>query len=269
MNVTARLPTYFIPHGGGPCFFMDWTYGPADTWNGMEAFLRNLIADLQPRPLAFLIVSAHWEAPTFTVNAAAQPPLLYDYSGFPPHTYQLQYAAAGAPALAARVRQLLTDAGILCNATQTRGLDHGVFIPLMLIHPPADIPVLQLSLRAGLDPIEHLRVGQALAALRDEGVLIIGSGMSFHNLQAMFSDSGIEDARLFDDWLSTAVSALPEQRGAALAAWSRAPRARAAHPREEHLLPLMVAAGAAGADAGRRIYHEAILGNVISGYRFG
>ncbi len=266
--MTARLPTYFIPHGGGPCFFMDWTYGPADTWKGMETFLRGLIADL-PRPRALLVISAHWEAPGFTVNSAAQPPLLYDYSGFPPHTYQLKYPAPGAPELAARVAQLLGDAGVPCAATQTRGFDHGVFIPLMLVHPPADIPVLQLSLRAGLDPAEHLRIGEILAPLRDEGVLIIGSGMSFHNLQAMFSDSGVEDARLFDEWLTAAIGAAPVQRSTALAAWSRAPRARAAHPREEHLLPLMVAAGAAGDDAGRRIYHEPILGNVVSAYRFG
>ncbi|HEY1077171.1 MAG TPA: class III extradiol ring-cleavage dioxygenase [Fontimonas sp.] len=264
-----RLPTYFIPHGGGPCFFMDWTYGPADTWHGMEAFLRGLMTGLPQRPNAILVVSAHWEAPLFTVNAAANPPLLYDYSGFPPHTYALQYPAPGAPALAQRVLALLAAGGTAANAIDHRGLDHGVFIPLMLIHPPADIPVLQLSLRAGLDPAEHLRVGELLAPLRDEGVLIIGSGMSFHNLQAMFSDGGADDARQFDDWLSQAVAAPAAQRSALLARWSQAPRARAAHPREEHLIPLMVAAGAAAADDGQRIYHEPILGNVVSGYRFG
>ncbi len=263
-----RMPTYFIPHGGGPCFFMDWTYGPADTWDGMEAFLRGLISDLPQRPRAILVVSAHWEAPVFTVNAAANPQLLYDYNGFPPHTYELQYPAPGAPALAERVVGLLKDAGIASATTQSRGYDHGVFIPLMFINPPADIPVLQLSLRTGLDPAEHLRVGEALAPLRDEGVLIIGSGMSFHNLQAMFSNGGVEDAQQFDDWLSKAVGAPAGQRNAALANWSQAPRARASHPREEHLIPLMVAAGAAGDDVGSRIYNEAILGNVVSGYRF-
>jgi aromatic ring-opening dioxygenase catalytic subunit (LigB family) len=267
--MNTRLPTYYIPHGGGPCFFMDWTYGPADAWDGMESFLRRLLADLPQRPRALLVVSAHWEAPTFTVNAAAHPPLLYDYSGFPPHTYELQYPAPGAPTLAERAAGLLKDAGIACDATQTRGYDHGVFIPLMLIHPPADIPVLQLSLRAGLDSVEHLRAGRALTPLRDEGVLIIGSGSSFHNLQAMFSSSGAEDAQLFDAWLSSAIGAPAEQRDAALADWSRAPRARAAHPREEHLIPLMLAAGAAAADTGQRIYHEPVLGKVISGYRFG
>lgn len=265
----SRLPTYFIPHGGGPCFFMDWTYGPADTWYGMEAFLRALLGDLPQRPKALLVISAHWEAPAFTVNTAAQPSLLYDYSGFPPHTYQLQYAAPGAPALARRTAQLLEAAGLPTAASSSRGLDHGVFIPLMLVHPAADLPVLQLSLRNGLDPATHLRAGQALQALRGEGVLIIGSGMSYHNLQAMFGDSGAEDSRLFDRWLTDAATAEPAQRDAALAVWSQAPRARAAHPREEHLIPLMVAAGAAGDDRGRRIYHEPILGNVVSAYRFG
>jgi aromatic ring-opening dioxygenase catalytic subunit (LigB family) len=257
--MNARQPSWFIPHGGGPCFFMDWSpIGPADTWKGMETFLRGLL-DGAPRPRAVLVVSAHWEAPAFTVNAAAQPSLLFDYHGFPAHTYQLRYPAPGAPALASQVQARIDD----------RGLDHGVFIPMLLIDPPAQIPVVQLSLREGLDPAEHLQLGCALAPLRDDGVLILGSGMSYHDVRALMRGNSAHDAQAFDDWLTAVVTGEATHRDAALVGWERAPSARAAHPREEHLLPLMVAAGAAGNDRGLRVYSEPIMGNRVSAYRFG
>lgn len=261
-----KFPSYFIPHGGGPCFFMDWD--PPDTWTGMERFLRGL-ADELPRPRAVVVVSAHWEEGAFTVNAAARPPLLYDYSGFPAHTYRLRYPAPGAPVLAQQLQSLLHDAGLPAAQRSDRGFDHGVFIPFLLIYPQADVPIVQLSLRRGLDPAEHLRAGRALAPLREDGVLIVGSGMSYHNLQAMFAPALRRDAARFDDWLHDAVTQPAAQRDAALADWARAPAARAAHPREEHLLPLMVAAGAAGADVGRRVYAETVMGVPISAWRFG
>ena len=181
--------------------------------------------------------------------AARSPPLLFDYYGFPEHTYRLKYPAPGSPALAARVRELLADADIAADEDPARGYDHGVFVPFLLAFPDADIPVVQLSLRADLDPAAHLAIGRALAPLRDEGVLIVGSGMSYHNLREFWSTrpADVEAAARFDAWLAAAVEN-PESaaRDAQLAAWAAAPGARAAHPRDEHLLPLMVAAGAGG-----------------------
>ncbi len=163
MTTETLQPTLYIPHGGGPCFFMDWTRGPPDTWARMEAYLRGIAARLAKRPSAILVISAHWECPVPTVTVAAKPELLYDYYGFPPQTYTLKYPAPGAPALAKRVRGLLGEAGIESAEEGVRGLDHGVFIPLLLLYPDADIPVVQLSLQSGLDAARHLQIGAALA----------------------------------------------------------------------------------------------------------
>jgi len=237
-------------------------------WDKMADYLRGIAGSLPERPKAVLVVSGHWETERPTVNVAARPKLLFDYFGFPEHTYRLTYPAPGAPGLAARVQGLLAEAGIAADAEAERGLDHGVFIPLMLVFPDADIPILQLSLQNRLDPAEHMAIGRALAPLRDEGVLIVGSGMSYHNLRDFFSPRGVDEAQAFDDWLAEAV-ADPGKRDGALAAWSGAPGARASHPREEHLLPLMVAAGAAEGEPGVRTYADHILGKAISGFRFG
>ncbi len=145
----ARLPTLYIPHGGGPCFFMDWN--PPDTWGRMAAWLRGLAADIGERPRAVLLISGHWEEPRVSVNVQTAPPLLFDYYGFPPHTYQLKYPAPGDPALAARVQALLTAGGVPVRAETERGLDHGVFVPFLLVYPQADVPIVQLSLHASLD----------------------------------------------------------------------------------------------------------------------
>lgn len=270
---TPRLPTLYIPHGGGPCFFMDASPGmPADMWDKMARYLRGIAATLPVPPRALLVISAHWETRLATVNAAAQSPLLFDYYGFPEHTYQLTYPVAGSPEVAARVRTLLSGAGIDSAEERQRGLDHGVFVPFKLIYPDADIPLVQLSLLQGLDPAAHLAIGRALAPLRDEGVLIVGSGMSYHNLREFFGDdaAGNALAQQFDDWLvETATHADPEVRASRLEQWLAAPGARACHPRAEHLLPLMVAAGAAECDAGRHTYDEALLGKALSGFQFG
>lgn len=261
----TRLPTLFIPHGGGPCFFMDWP-GDPHMWDRMAAFLRRTGETLRPR--AILIVSGHWEEEAFTVNAQAQPSLLYDYYGFPPETYALTYPAPGAPALAVRVQQLLADAGLPTAADTQRGWDHGVFIPLKVMYPDADIPIVQLSMRRGLDPQTHLRAGQALQALRDEGVLIIGSGMSFHNMRG-FTPAFREPSARFDDWLAEMADAAQPERDALLQNWQQAPHARDVQPHPDHLLPLMVAAGAAGADQGRRIYRDTVMNVVVSALAFG
>lgn len=268
--MSDRTPTFFIPHGGGPCFFMDWTMGPADTWDQMGGWLRNMAKAVGPKPEAILVISAHWEEPVFTVTSAAKPPLIYDYYGFPDHTYRLRYDAPGSPALAQEVSSLLGKAGIPCRADPERGLDHGVFIPFLLIYPDADIPVVQLSLKQGLDPAEHLAAGKALAPLRDRNVLIVGSGMSYHNMQGFMRGLPPSGALPFDNWLTAAVTEPhTARRDEQLVHWTAAPSARDAHPREEHLIPLMVAAGAAGDDIGRRTYSDRVMGSAISGYQFG
>lgn len=267
--VTAPFPVYYLPHGGGPWPFMEWPPPFTGTWTALEAFLRGLLADAGARPRAILVVSAHWEAGVPTVTDRPDSELLFDYSGFPPETYRLGYAAPGSPELAARVRGLLGAAGFETAADPRRGLDHGTFVPLMLVAPEPTIPVVQLSLVAGLDPALHLDIGRALARLRSEGVLILGSGMSYHNLREVFSGRRPRGSETFDAWLETAATAQAQERAARLATWACAPDARLAHPREEHLLPLMVAAGAAGADRGELAFRDRLMGAVTSGYRFG
>lgn len=261
------LPTLFIPHGAGPCFFMAWTRGPADTWDKTAAWLKGVIDDLAERPKAILIVSGHWEEPVFTVGSAPKPPMLFDSSGFPEETYRLRFDAPGSPALAQRVRDLLGAAGFPTAENPARGYDHGVFVPLLLSTPQADIPVVQLSLRGDLDPEAHLAAGRALAPLRDEGVLIVGSGMSWHNMRG-FSPAFTAKSEAFDAWLGKAM-ADPAVRDAAIRNWDQAPFAREAHPREEHLAPLFVAAGAAAGEPGRVAFRDVAMDVVLSGYAFG
>ncbi|MDB5476780.1 MAG: extradiol ring-cleavage dioxygenase, class enzyme subunit [Phenylobacterium sp.] len=261
------LPTLFIPHGAGPCFFMEWTRGGKGEWDRTAAWLKGLIAGLPERPKAILIVSGHWEEPAFTVGSAERPPLIYDYYGFPEHTYQLRFDAPGAPALAHRIADLLTKAGLPAAEDPARGYDHGVFVPLKLVTPDADIPVVQLSLKSDLDPETHLAVGRALAPLRDEGVLIVGSGMSWHNMRG-FSPAFTAKSQAFDAWLGEAM-ADPARRDEAIRHWDQGPYAREAHPREEHLAPLFVAAGAARGEPGRVAFRDQVMDVVVSGYEFG
>lgn len=266
---TTRMPTWFIPHGGGPCFFMDWD--PPDAWNRTASFLKGMAATLPQRPRAIVLVSAHWLESSFSVTSGTQPELIYDYYGFPPHTYELQYPAPGEPQLAARITELLGRQQLPSQANPGRGFDHGMFIPLMLMFPNADIPVVQLSLRKDLDPGVHLKAGKALESLRDEGVLIIGSGMSFHNMRAYGDPRFGPVSDEFDRWLSGAVEAEPHQRHQALVDWAQAPSARLSHPprAEEHLLPLMVAAGAAGEDKGQRVFSDRVMETTLSAFSFG
>ena len=264
-----QMPTWFVPHGGGPCFFMEWN--PPHAWNRMADFLKGLASTLPQCPKAILMVSAHWLESSFDLTGGAAPELIYDYYGFPPHTYELKYPAPGDPQLATRIAALLGQAGLPSKLNPSRGFDHGMFIPLMLMFPDADIPVVQLSLNSNLDPQIHLQLGLALTRLRDEGVLIIGSGMSFHNMR------GYGDPRFgpisdeFDHWLTEAVQAEPEQRRQALVDWAQAPSARMSHPprAEEHLLPLMVVAGAASADKGQRVFSDRVMETTLSAYSFG
>ena len=260
-----RLPTYFISHGGGP---WPWLDGPfRRQFDRLEASLAQ-IAGEAGKPRAVLMISGHWEAERPTVQSGERPGMVYDYSGFPEHTYSIKYGAPGSPAVAKRVKELLEAAGIPAALDPERGFDHGTFAPLQAMYPEADVPVVQLSLKSGYDPEEHLAIGRALAPLRDEGVFIVGSGMTYHNLRA-FGPRMAPIAEAFDAWLREAATADPGERDRQLADWANAPMARQAHPREEHLLPLMVIAGAAGADLGRVAYGGTFAGMRLSAYHFG
>jgi aromatic ring-opening dioxygenase catalytic subunit (LigB family) len=266
--MATRMPVVFIPHGGGPWPFVDTGMDKAEVAD-LAGYLRS-VRDLPPtQPRALLVISAHWEAAVPTVMTSIQPPMLYDYSGFPPASYQIQWPAPGNPQLAARVRQLLGAAGFETAEDPERGFDHGTFIPLKLTYPEAELPTTQLSLKRGLDPREHLAIGRALAPLRDEGVFIIGSGLSFHDLRAIRTPRALPVSEAFDAWLGETATADPAERDRRLEHWSQAPSARAAHPREEHLLPMMVVAGAAGPDQGAVAYNAMMMGARISGYHFG
>lgn len=263
------MPTLFVPHGAGPCFFMDWN--PPHAWDRTAQFLKNICTSLSQRPKAIVLISGHWLENNFTVGSNSRPGLIYDYRGFPAHTYELQYPAPGNPDLAARITDLLTQANLPCAQDPVRGYDHGVFIPLKVMFPDADIPVVQLSLRNDLDPRAHLDSGRALAPLREEGVLIVGSGMSFHNMRGYGDPKFGPVSDEFDDWLTQVVTMPGPQRRQALAEWDRAPGARLAHPinAEEHFLPLLVAAGAAGDDPGQQVFTDRVMEVTLSAYRFG
>lgn len=264
----SRVPVAFLPHGGGPWPFVETGIGSKQELAALSAYLKSVRNLPKVPPKALLVVSAHWEESVPTVMTSAYPPMLYDYSGFPAESYKLTWPAPGDPTLATRVRALLTSAGFETADDASRGFDHGTFVPLKVAYPEAEVPTIQLSLVRGLDPAAHLAMGRALAPLRDEGVFIIGSGLSYHNLRA-FGPQAIPVAEAFDAWLSDAVTCEKADRDARLKAWGAAPSAREAHPREEHLLPLMVIAGAAGEDRGSVAYSGTILGVRVSGYHFG
>jgi len=269
MTERHLLPTYFVSHGGGPWPYMKKELG--SLYDELEASIVAIRRELGTQPRAVLVVTGHWESAQFAVSSAARPPMLYDYYGFPEHTYHVQYQAPGSPELATRVRALLEAGGLPCRMDAERGFDHGTFSVMEPLYPQADVPVVQLSLRDDYAPDAHLEAGRLLAPLRDEGVLILGSGLSYHNLRRM--DRGaIEPSRQFDDWLQrTLVASSPRERRQDLSEWARAPAARTAHPNEDHLLPLMVAVGAAEDDAAACVYHQHdFLGTMtVSSFRFG
>jgi aromatic ring-opening dioxygenase catalytic subunit (LigB family) len=267
--IMSRLPTYFVSHGGGPWPWMKEQYGPA--YDALEASLVDIKRQIGERPKAVLVVSSHWETEGFMVSSSTAPGMIYDYGGFPPHTYQIRYPAPGQPQLAERVAALLNDAGHPAGLDAQRGFDHGTFSMLAPVYPEADMPVVQLSIRHGYDPAAHMAAGRALAPLRDEGVLILGSGLSFHNLR-LFGPAGGQASHAFDAWLRHALLDLaPPDREQAMLHWSAAPAARQAHPREDHLVPLWVVLGAAEQEAAACVYHEdAFFGSLaVSSFRFG
>ena len=259
-----RLPALYLPHGGGPSFFMSGER--RHRYQDTENFLRGVRDVLPTQPEAILIVTAHWEADTPSFTGAAQPGLIYDYYGFPPETYALEYPAPGSPALALRAAELLRQAGHPATVEPQYGWDHGVFIPLKVMFPEARIPVVAMSLVSGLAPALHSALGAALASLRDEGVLVIGAGMSYHNLRDFAAQAPASFA--FHAWLDSALAQPRAQRTALLTGWSSAPGGRASHPREEHLLPLMVASGAGTDQPGRSLWRGQVGPTCLGAWAF-
>lgn len=238
----------FISHGGGPRPLL----GDPDHQEMVDCLTE--LANTLAQPKAIVLVSAHWEASTPTITAATNPPLVYDYYGFPPESYQIPYPAPGAPELATTLQALLTEHQLPATLDHQRGYDHGMFVPLKIMYPKADIPCVQLSLMANLDAELHLRLGEALRSL-DPSILVIGSGFSFHNMQAFYAPNQAAvhaKNHAFEQWLIETCSSehLSEsQRRERLVNWEQAPHARFCHPREEHLLPLHVCYGLAGTRA--------------------
>lgn len=268
----ARMPAIFLPHGGGPWPFMP---DPDNFYGRMDPYMRGLADIPAERPRAVLIVSAHWEEAVPTIQSHLSPPMLYDYYNFPPETYDVKWPAPGAPEVVDEIRDALAAAKIDSGLDGKRGFDHGAFVPMALAYPEADIPTLQLSLRADLDPQAHLALGRAIAPLRDKGVFIVGSGMSFHNLRALigFMRHGnkgvIEESIAFDEWLAETMTLDADARDTRLTEWAKAPNARICHPREEHLLPLHVIVGAAGDDEATLPYRDTVLGARVTSVHFG
>ncbi len=248
----------YFSHGGGPLPILG---DPGHA--AMVDFMTRLSARLR-KPDAILVVSAHWEEDAATLTGARKPAMLYDYYGFPEEAYRIDYPAPGNPELADRLVRLVHDSGMQARTDPQRGFDHGLFIPLKLMYPRAEIPALQLSLLRGLDPAAHLALGRALRDMMHENILVVGSGFSFHNMRAFsWEGEAAPDAAndAFQDWLievctGPLTQARREQR---LIAWQQAPSALYCHPREEHLLPLHVCVGMADRP-GFTIFDDAILG---------
>jgi aromatic ring-opening dioxygenase catalytic subunit (LigB family) len=243
-------------------------------WQDLREFLESVKGELPEKPKAILAITAHWDdVDTVTVSTAEKPGMYYDYYGFPPHTYEIKYPAAGSPAIAERVRALLAEAGIASATDSQRGYDHGTFVPLMVAFPEAEIPVVQMSIRRDLDPAFHLALGRALAPLRDEGILIVGSGLTYHNMRMFGSNdpNHVSQAKAFDGWLKeTLETANTAERDERLAHWWDNADARACHfPTPEHFLPIMVAAGAGGETAGKQVFQGIVMDKPYSGYRWG
>ncbi len=263
---TQKFPTFFVSHGGGP---WPWVDGMKEMFAKTAKEFALMPALLPEKPKGILVITGHWESDRFTVSTAEQPPMEYDYYGFPAHTYQIKYSAPGSPALAARVRELLDDAGFESAENDKRGFDHGTFVPLALMYPQAEVPVVMLSLKSSYDPAEHIALGKALAPLRDEGVLIMGSGLTYHNMRGFRSPGAGPVAATFEDYLNKAITAPEDTRDQMLVNWESAPMARQAHPQEDHLIPLMVVAGAAGEDLGHRVFVDHAMGVDMASYQFG
>jgi 4,5-DOPA dioxygenase extradiol len=257
-NSDKKAQIVYFSHGGGPLPILG---NPGH--RAMIDFMAQLPAQLN-KPEFILVISAHWEELTATLMGAQNPEMFYDYYGFQAEAYEITYPAPGCPELADKIARTLKENNIPARIDAQRGFDHGLFIPLKLMYPQADIPSLQLSLIRGLNPEAHIALGKALRGLMDENILVIGSGFSFHNMGA-FIWEGLDrpdpanDA--FQNWLiETCTGPIPQgEREQRLIHWEKAPSARYCHPREEHLLPVHVCQGMAD-KPGKVIFDDKILG---------
>ena len=263
-----RMPTYFISHGGGP---WPWLKDMREALKTLEVSLARMPDALPETPKAILFISGHWEKEdSYAVMTSAKPPMVYDYFNFPPETYKIVYPAPGAPEIAARAIELIRSAGLPVSEDPKQGFDHGTFVPAYVMYPDASVPVFQISMRSHYDPSEHFALGRALAPLRDESVLIVGSGLSYHNLRNFGPQAKVPSAE-FDTWLRTALDMPANERTSALLDWEAAPYARICHAQEDHLVPLFAALGAAEDEVATITYHdENVMGGVTaSSWRFG
>lgn len=252
----SGMKVLYIPHGGGPLPLLNHQ-GHQD----LIQFLKHVPEQFQP-PDAIIVISAHWEQSIPSLIASASPPLIYDYQGFAPEAYEIEYPAPGGPELVEKLRSFLDEKGIRCQFENQRGFDHGLYVPLKLMYPDAGIPCVQLSLIRGLDPRQHIRLGRAMKKISAENILVLGSGFSFHNMSAFGQMT--EDPRniAFDNWLSETITdpeLSPLDRENRLIHWKDAPHATYCHPRAEHLLPLHVCYGLAERPA-KMVFNGYVLG---------
>ena len=256
--MNSKRNIVYVSHGGGPMPLL----GDPDHSEMVDTL--RAIAEKLDKPSAILVISAHWETRLPTVTSGLNPGIIYDYGGFPKSAYEIKYPASGEPGLASGVVAALKQHGFDAMQDEQRGFDHGLFVPLKIMYPEADIPCVQLSLVRGLDPGLHIQLGKALQSLNWDDLLVIGSGLSFHNMGAFFTPSSWQ-ARTnniaFDEWLGETVSdkTLSETiRAQKLENWESSPGARYCHPREEHLIPLHVCYGLAGKSS-EKTYHAEIM----------
>lgn len=266
LRPVERMPAYYLSHGGGPWPFMEGPFRAM--FAQLERSLQDIPRQLPAPPRALLVITGHWEEAQFTVSTASQPGMIYDYFGFPGSMYQIRYPAPGSPELADQVVALLEQSSLPVRTNPKRGFDHGTYSLLKPLYPEANVPVVQLSLRLPLDPAEHISAGRALAPLRDQGVLILGSGQSFHNMNIR-GPQARQASETFDGWLRHNVLAEPDRRAAMLVDWEHAPNARLAHPHADHLIPLHVVVGAAEVDPATCVFGDYIADLATSAFRFG
>lgn len=266
---TQLMPVYYISHGGGP---WPWMEQGLLRFADLQRCLAAIPAELPTTPRAILMISAHWESQQqFLIQANPKPSMIYDYYGFPEHTYEISYPAAGDPALAQEVQELLAQAGIEAALDPDRGYDHGAYVTGYCMYPNADIPMVQLSIDASYDVATHIALGKALQSLRAQNVLLVASGASYHNLRLM-GPEGAKPSAAFDAWLEQSLlQHTGKEREQLLVQWDTAPAARLAHAREDHLVPLFVAVGAAlDTDKTTRILNSTSTSGIIdASYRFG
>ncbi|MBN21407.1 MAG: dioxygenase [Bdellovibrionaceae bacterium] len=266
MTSKKKQPVFFLSHGGGP---WPWLKKEMPYFEKLEQFLIEIPKTLPEVPKAIIVISGHWEEKEFTVMGNPNPPMVYDYFGFPEFTYHIDYPSSGDPDLALKIKKLLNEMGMVAEIDHERGYDHGVYSILYPMYPSANVPVIQISLKSSFDPEEHIQMGKSIASLREEGVLILGSGNSYHNMKMPLD--GIEHSNVFDQWLQNSLTIQDEEeRKSKIIHWENAPFARKVQPREDHFMPLMVALGAGLSDSTSVVYEDRLLGKfAVSGFRFG